>query len=154
MLKRRIHVDVWLGLILMGFSAFFLAESTKIIPVRSAQFPRFALGLFFLLAALLFIMGVIKVVKKSDIGDVRVDWKNVVGKAHIVYAMIVAYVVLFILTGFFPATIIFCPCIMLYYGIRKVKILFLVTAILALFVYLLFVVQLRVMLPVGILFGG
>jgi len=153
MLGRRIHIDVWLGLILMGFSAFFLAEATK-IPPGSAQFPKFALGLFFLLAALLFIMGVIKVAKKSDKGDVRVDWKNTVSKAHIVYAMIVAYVVIIVLIGFFPATIIFCPCLMLYYGIRKIKVLFLVTIILALFVYLLFVIQLRVFLPYGILFGG
>ena len=153
MLGRRVHVDIWLGLILMVFSAVFLAEATN-FPEGSAQFPKFVLGLFFLLAAILFALGAIRTAKKTYKGDVRVDWRGAVGKAHIVYALIVAYVILIVVIGFFPATIIFCPVIMLYYGIRSVKVLLLVTVIQALFIYLLFVVQLKVLLPHGILFGG
>ena len=153
MFGRRVHVDIWIGLILMAFSSFFLSESTK-FPEGSAQFPKFVLGLFFLLAALLFVVGAIRTVKKSSKGDVKVDWRNAVGKAHIVFAMIVAYTVLIVIIGFFPATIIFCPVIMIYYGVRSIKYLVLVTIIQALFIYLLFVVQLRVFMPYGILFGG
>ena len=153
MLGRRVHVDVWLGLILMAFAGFFLAEATH-FPEGSAQWPKFVLGLFFLLAAVLFALGAVRTVKNSNKGDVRVNWRGAVGKAHIVYALIVVYVVLIVVIGFFPATIIFCPAIMLYYGIRSIKVLFLVTVIQALFIYLLFVVQLKVQLPYGTIFGG
>ena len=153
MLGRRIHVDIWLGLILMAFSGVLMSEVMS-FPDKAAQFPRFVLGLFFLLASILFILGAIKTAKKSKKGDVKVDWKNAVGKAHIVYGLTIAYIILIVVIGFFPATIIFCPAIMLYFGIRKVKTLIIATVAQAVFVYLLFVIQLNVPFPAGIIFGG
>ena len=153
MLGRRFHVDIWLGLILMAFSGLLLSEAMR-FPDKAAQFPKFVLGVFFLLAAILFVSGAIKTAKKNSKGDVRVDWRNTVGKAHIVYALIVAYIILIVVVGFFPATIIFCPAIMFYFGIRKARMLVIATLAQALFVYLLFTLQLNVPFPSGIIFGG
>ena len=147
---RRIHVDVWLGLILMAFSAFFWSESFK-FPFGTG-FPRVFLGIFLLMSTLLFVMGIIKTVKKISKGDVKVDWRNAIPRSQGIWGILVGYVILIHVIGFFPATIIASPAIMLFYGVRKIKSLVLVTVFLTLFVYLLFVLQLRVILPRGILF--
>jgi len=146
---KRINTDVWFGLGLMAFSAFFFAESRK-FPAGSAQFPGFVLGGFFLLCVILFVQGVIKTTR--NISDKGLN-RSAVGKAHIAFAIIIAYVILIVVVGFFPATVVFCPAIMLYYGLRKIKILILVTVIQALFIYFIFEVQLRIPLPAGIIFG-
>ena len=146
---KRINLDVWFGLCLMAFSAYFFAESRK-FPAGSAQWPAFVLGGFFLLAMILFVQGVIKTTK--NISEKGVS-KSAVAKAHIAFAIIAAYVILIAVIGFYPATAVFCPAIMLYYGLRKIKILLLVTVIQALFIYLIFEVQLKIPLPSGIIFG-
>ena len=150
---RRIHADSWLGLILMAFAGFFLNETAKLPVAGAAQFPRVVLILFFIMAAILFTGGIVRTVKKSGKGDVEINW-NVAGKAHIMYALIVAYIAMIMIIGFSPATVIICPAIMVFFGIRRVRVLLLCTVGLTLFIYLLFVVQLRVFLPIGIIFGG
>ena len=54
--------------------------------------------------------------------------------------------------GFFSASILFMPAVMLYMGYRKPIPLVCVTAGMLAFIYVLFVVQLKVKLPDGILF--
>ena len=151
MQKRKIHTEVWLGLIVMIFSGFFWSESFK-FPVGTG-FPRVFLGVFFFMAVILFVIGIIKTVKNISKGNVNLDWKNAIPKAHGVWGIMLGFVIMINIIGFFPATLIASPGIMLFYGVRKIKVLVLVTVILTLFVYLLFVVQLRVQLPRGILFN-
>ena len=150
MLKRRIHVDVWLGLILIVFTAFFWSESFK-FPVGTG-FPRVFLGVFLGMSTLLFVSGIIKTVKNDSKGDVKIDWKNTVPKSQGVWGIMVTYVIMINVIGFFPATLLATPSTMLYFGVRKIKLLVLFTLILTLFIYFVFAVQLRLRLPVGILF--
>jgi hypothetical protein len=149
MIQKKIHinVNVYLGAILTGFSGFFFYEATRIRNKGSAQFPKVVLGAFLLLSIFLLALGICKTVKNSINGNIKIDWKNQTLKSHIVYALIILFVVLMKFIGFFPAMIIWAPLFMLFYGIRNIRILILVTLSLAAFIYVLFVMQLGVQFP-------
>ena len=146
MQRKKIHIDVFLGILLTALSGYFLYQAFQIHP-GSAQFPKFVLGLFLLLSAMLLTSGIIKVFTGSSKNDVKIDWKNATLKSHIVYGLIVLFVVMMVTIGFFPALVIWCPIIMFCYGIRNIKILAMVTLCLSLFIYVLFVMQLKVQMP-------
>ena len=152
MFGRKIHVEVWIGLGLMAFTLFFLSETAKF--PKGTNFPQVVLGIFFLLAAILFVLAIVKTARNISKGDVKLEWGTKILKAHGIWGIMAGYVIMIIVIGFFPATIIASPVLMLYFGIRKIKVLVLVTIIMTLLVYFVFVIQLRSPLPVGILFGG
>jgi hypothetical protein len=96
--KRKIHTDVWLGLTVMALSGFFWSESFK-FPVGTG-FPRVFLAVFFFMAMILFVLGIIKTVKKISKGNVKLDWKNAIPKAHGVWFIMAGYVIMINIIGF------------------------------------------------------
>ncbi len=62
------------------------------------------------------------------------------------------YILLITLVGFFPATILFFIAYLLYMGIKGVIKYVLIISIFSAFVYVVFIMQLRVFLPSGLLF--
>ena len=68
------------------------------------------------------------------------------------YAFIAAYAILIPIIGFFTSTGIFMLAMMFYLGYRKWHVMILVTAGIELGIYVLFVEQLMVRIPHGILF--
>lgn len=145
---RKISRDVWIGIGLMAFSGYFLFEATK-IPGGAGEFPEGVLTIFLILSALMTIMGVGKTIdptreKKSDKAEIHFFE---IKSPLVVFLITFLYILLIGKIGFFIATTLFIPVIMLYYGVRKYWQILLTTAGLDVFVYVLFVRLLSVVLP-------
>ena len=143
--KRKINSDVIIGVILMLFSAFFLWESGK-MHVGAARFPRLVLVTFLIMSAVLIVVGIRKTVypalaKKSDLSF------NVIRTPVMAFALIIGYLMLLNMFGFFISTAVFTPTFMIYFGMRRIMPLVLMTVSLNLFVYILFVRMLNVYIP-------
>ena len=69
----------------------------------------------------------------------------------VVLAAMIAYVALINVLGFFVTSILFVPGLIYYMGLRSWRAVLLPSVVLLVFVYVLFVTQLRVPLPTGIL---
>ena len=145
--KRKINIDVFIGIILTAISVFFFMETRKLHPV-AARFPTVVYTLFIGMSVLVFILGVWKTLKPERAlkSDTLFNFK-VIQKPLVVFAIVAGYMVLMNFTGFFISTIIFVPVLMFYYGVRSIRTIILTNIGLNLFVYLLFVRVLRVFLP-------
>ena len=145
--KRKINIDVYIGIALALVSAFFLWETGRLRP-GAAQFPRMVLVAFLALSILVAALGVRKTLnpalaKKSDFG-LSFD---IAKMPVIAFAFIVLYLVLLNTVGFFIATTIFTPMFMVLYGARKILPIAATTVGLNLFVWVLFVRILNVFIP-------
>jgi len=145
--KRKINIDVYIGIALALVSAFFLWETGRMRP-GAAQFPRMVLMTFLALSVLIAALGVRKTLnpalaKKSDF---ELSF-NVAKMPILAFAIIAIYLVLINTVGFFIATTIFTPLFMLFYGARKIVPMVATTVGLNLFVWVLFVRILNVFIP-------
>ncbi|MDR3200342.1 MAG: tripartite tricarboxylate transporter TctB family protein [Spirochaetales bacterium] len=145
--KRKINNDVYIGVLLAAVSAFFLFETTKIHPV-AAQFPRVMIVVLLIMSALLTLMGVRKTLRPELAlkSDTLLKFR-IVRTPLVVFGIVVFYMILIKFIGFFIATLIFVPVLMVFYGVKSVRVLILTDVLLNLFVYGLFVRLLKVMLP-------
>ena len=129
MQKSRIQ-DLVIGLIAIAIGVFLLLNSLK-FPDTTKQFTWFVLFVFIGLGLILVITSLINAKKP---GGQEVDAKT------------------FNKIGFFVASVIFMPVTMLYMGYRKPLPIIFVTGGMLAFVWLLFVFELKVRLPQGLLF--
>ena len=145
--KRKINNDVFIGIFLVLFSAFFLRETTQ-LHAGAAQFPRMLFVVLLIMSIVVVIFGVRKTLKPelAQKGDFDFTLK-VVKNPFIAFALIVLYIVLFNTIGFFVSTTIFIPLFMVFYGARKIVPIVATTVGINLFVWVLFVRLLNVFLP-------
>lgn len=146
--KHKLNIDVIIGVILMLFSGIFLYESYK-LNVIAGQFPKIIFTVLLIFSALLTLFGIRKTIHpeltlKSDtlLYDIKV-----IRTPLAVFAIVFVYIVLMKFIGFFIATLLFVPVIMLYFGIRSIRTIILTDILLNLFVYVFFVKVLNVILP-------
>ncbi|MGI6029075.1 MAG: tripartite tricarboxylate transporter TctB family protein [Candidatus Heteroscillospira sp.] len=143
--------EVWLGLGLVGFSLFFLQQSSN-LNARAQQYPKIILSVLLVLSAALLIQGVYYSFKPENYqkrygkSTKSIEW-GVVTKPLFVFGTTVIYLILFYYINFFVATAVFVPAIMFLFGQRKVLPILLTTVGLELFVYLVFVLLLKVYFP-------
>ena len=147
MKKRKILKEVWIGLGLTLFSLFFLSEANKLMKA-AAKYPKFILTTLLTLSAALLVQSIFyslfpdkqkKQAAPLELGALKFPM--------LVTAAIILYVVLFNVTNFFVATVIFVPLMMLLYGERRMLRILLGTVGLELFVWLVFVQLLNVYFP-------
>ena len=141
---KNIHADVWLGAILIIVAVWFYTLTGSFINPDAAVWPRIALIATMILSAMLLLRGIAETRKgeESPLGKLE-ELKGPM--AAIV--LIVIYAVIMNLFGFFVSTALFLPVAMFAMGSRNWKAIVGVTAGLELFVYVLFVVELKLRMP-------
>ena len=146
MQKTRIQ-DLVIGLVTIALGVFFWTYTPKFSDV-SKTFSRFVLALFIGLGVILCVISLINRNKPSGKEVSVKEFKNPL----LMYIIIVIYVLIMDKLGFFASTILFMPAVMLFMGYRKPIPMVCVTAGMTGFIYVLFVLELKVRLPQGILF--
>ncbi len=145
--KRKINMDVFIGIALALFSLYLLFE-TYSIKVESARFPRLIILLLLALSVVVIILGIRKTVRPEIVPeDESVVEFKIIRIPLIVFLMISVYIALINFIGFYLSTLLFIPVFMYYYGIKSIKTILLTDVLLNVFVYVLFSQMLNVILP-------
>lgn len=157
-MTRRLHHDTPVGLMIIIFSTIFFTQTFN-MTADAAKFPQGILMIFALFGVSVLVNGIKKTSKISK-GDEdqypegeeeRLQW-TVLKSPMITFVIVTIYIWLINIIGFFTATTLFTLLLMWYMG-AKGWMTYVFTAVgFNLFIYLLFVVQLNVQLPSGILF--
>ena len=154
-MKKVLHHDIYIGGILMAFAAFFFILTGE-FPKESSYFPRFFTCVLILISALIIWQGVQKTRRLwqgegAESGDapitgheLRQPMTGLIG--------IVAYIAAISLIGFFVSTGLFLLTYMWCLKIRSIPMLLISTLAVEVFIYVLFVMQLKLTMPAGILF--
>ncbi len=144
MSTQKLPMDVYAGIFLTLLGIVFYYLALELSP-EAAVFPKLVLAVFILLAAAMAVQGY-RAFKKTG------EAKNPLAFAGIkipllIFAFSTLYVVAMDFLGFCLATAAFVPGVALFYNNRKPLHIFIATAGLIAFIYLLFVVQLKLILP-------
>lgn len=145
------YSDVIIGIFLIIFAVGIFVMSNP-LPTQSATFPRIVAGIMIFLSALLIVSGTKKAkLYEESTGDEssanREVYKNVVKGAVLIFL----YILLMPTLGFFAATSAFIASFMLVYKERSIKKILLTVITLDVFIYFIFVAQLNVPLPQGLI---
>lgn len=152
-MKKRYAIvrEVWLGLGLVLFSAFFLQQCST-LNQNAAQYPKIILTVLLVLSAALLIQGIYytfnpeRYNNRYGKSNKSIRWSVVIHPLFVFGATLI-YLILFHYINFFVATAIFIPLIMWIFGERKILRMLLTVVGLELFVYLVFVELLNVYFP-------
>lgn len=144
--KKKLDIDVYIGIFLALFAGFFLYESFKLHEI-AAQFPKIILTILILLSIVLIIIGLRKTANpEADKSDIQLNLE-IIQAPMVVFVIIAIYIFLINIIGFYLSTIIFVPALMIYYGVKNIRLLLITNIALNLFIYGLFTQLLKVMLP-------
>lgn len=143
--KTRIQ-DLVIGIITVALGVFLWIQTVveKMEP-QSESFSRFVLGIFILLGVILIVISLINAKKPAGKEVTLKEFVN----PMIMFAIIVVYVLMLNVLGFFPATLLFMPAAMIYMGYKRPIPMICVTIGMNLFIWVLFVYSLKVRLPRG-----
>lgn len=147
--KRVYRQDIIAAIviILVGIAAFMLA---LVMPGKASMFPKIVSSGLMVLGVLMIAGSMMKIRKNTPTEETPAmlsEFKSPV----IVLALLVLYVLSVIYIGFYIATPAMLVCYMFLMGIRNIKTILITTAVVMVFVYILFTLQLGVPLPAGIL---
>ena len=120
----------------------FLFAQTMGMPSTPALFPRVCLILLTVLTVIMLYLDVRKYAKDHD-AESGVHWKEI-AVPLVAFAATVVYAVLFDLFGYFPATAVMLVGFMIALKVKPWWLILAITAGYALFIYLMFVVWLKV----------
>ena len=148
--KKFISNDVFFGFFAAVFAGIFLAQALQ-FPKSVSFFPSLALVFALIFSLWIAGMGIYKTIQTRE---GKADYTNPEMKKRpfILICTIAIYVFCMQRIGFFVTSAIYLPSAMLLFGQRKVLPIIVSTASVLLFVYWLFVIQLEVYMPSGILF--
>ena len=138
--------DLVIGLTTVALGVFFWTYTPDFSDV-SKRFSRFVLVLFIALGLVLCVTSILKAKEPAGKEVALEEFKN----PMIMFVLVTAYVILMSVLGFFTASALFMPAVMLFMGYRKPIPMICVTVGMLGFVYVLFVAWLKVRLPSGIL---
>ena len=153
-MRLTIHHDVYLGIVIILISGGMLVMATE-FPGETARFPRVILSAFGLFGLWILYKGIYKTRllsqgQEDKVADKPVKFSSMV-KPFICLLAVIGYAVGIKLLGFFTATTIFLVAFMYAAKLNDWKKIILVTVSMNVFIYLLFVQQLHVQLPAGLL---
>lgn len=154
-MKRHIHYDVVVGIVLMILSCSLFPMTLK-FPDTAGLFPQFILIVLFALGIYTLVHGIresrheqLLIQNGEEINSVF-NWNS--DKLPLAgYLIVVAYILAIKPIGFFVSTTIFMVVYMLFLKMKKPSVLILVTVGVDIFIYVLFVLELKLNLPSGIL---
>ncbi len=155
MKKKSLHYDIIVGAVLIVISAALFPQTFK-FPGTAGIFPQFILVVLAILGIYTLIYGIketkdtaAKAAAGEEVAPVF-SWAK--DKLPLLgYALIVVYILLIKPLGFFLSTTLFLVGYMWFLKIRKPLTLALVTVFTDVFLYVLFVILLKLNLPSGIL---
>lgn len=148
-MKLKMNKEIYLSTAIIAVCAWFYSLSQS-FPLVTRRYPQ---GLLMIIGILAVIEMVTKTIKISLSNEAPIK-KPITPliRAIIVAVMCVIYVFMLGHLGYFSSTIVFGLAFMFYLGLREPKTLIGVVVGMNLFIYLLFVVLLRVPMPQGLLF--
>lgn len=157
-LKRReygvkskfISNDIIIGALGAVASIVFGLQALQ-FPGASKYFPSFCLFALMVFSFFLVIEGITRTVRVRE-GKADYTASEAKRKPYILMACVALYVVCVERIGYFVSSLVFMPCCMYFFGQRKFKLMVAVTVGILAFLYWLFVYQLNLNLPSGILF--
>lgn len=154
-MKKHIHYDVAVGTVLILLSCVLFPMTFK-FPDTADMFPQFILAVLFALGIYTLFHGVRQtrkewgMLERGEEVEAAFSWKE--SKLPLAgYVIIVLYILAIKPIGFFVSTTVFMVAYMLFLNMKKPVVLIAVTLGVDLFVYFLFVMQLNLNLPSGIL---
>lgn len=154
---RQLHQDIYIGFVLILIGLFLFIETLDFTQ-DSANYPRGIIILFIFFSVLIIIEGFrkTKLMKEENVnlfeGEESPLNLSILKSPLFSIAFVIIYAVLIPTLGFFVSTLLFTIVFLWFMGVRKWQ-TYVYTAVgIDLFVYLLFVMQLNVRLPQGILF--
>lgn len=149
MSKRYFRQNLVAGLVVMavGAAAFLLTFG---MPGNAPIFPRVASTLLFLLGGILALLNGFAMWGRTDDDLKPVAFADFINPLYSLIIMI-GYAAAITLAGFYVATILMMIIYMLHLGVRSIKTVVGVTALVVVLVYLVFSLQLEVPLPKGFL---
>ncbi|WP_408007984.1 tripartite tricarboxylate transporter TctB family protein [Pseudalkalibacillus sp. A8] len=156
-MTRKIHQDIYVGLIIIAISIFLYIKTFNLIEA-AANYPRILLGLFIGFGIVILLGGLKKTrtLRNEEpieySGDEQPLNFNMLKSPLVTLGIVVVYVLLLSIIGFFPATILFMAVFLGFMKVRDWKAYLFTIGGLNLFIYLVFVLQLNVQLPKGIFF--
>jgi len=154
-MKRIIHHDVYIGILMILFSAFLFLK-TRGLPEQSAFFPKIILSLFVFFGILILILGIKKTKEFSSLDDKKIEEEifriSTIKTPMVALVIVLVYIAFLKIFGFFSSTSLFIIAFMYFYQVRSIKKIILTLIGINLCVYLLFVLQLNVSFPKGLLF--
>ncbi|WP_099157000.1 tripartite tricarboxylate transporter TctB family protein [Virgibacillus ndiopensis] len=157
---QRIHQDIYVSII-MFLVSIFLYIQTLDMNEDAVMAPRYLLYLLVFFAVLIVIGGIRKTKKmRAEVGDHNEMYDGeeepLTGKLlkspMITLLAVIAYAVVIKFLGFFPATVLFIAGFLWALKVKDWKSYAFTIVGLNLFIYLVFILQLNVQLPKGILF--
>lgn len=148
--KKFISNDVFLGFFTAVIAVIFLLQTLQ-FPENVRLLPGLALLLAFVFSLCIAGAGIYKTVQ---VRSGKADYTNPEMKKRpfILLGTIAIYVFCVQEIGFFVSSAVYLPCAMLLFGQRKVFPIIISTISVLLFIYWLFVMQLKVYMPAGFLF--
>ena len=147
---RNIHLDTFIGLLMLLVSGYFY-YLTQEIPPEPAEFPKLVLIILMVFSLVIMSKGILLSLQAKKKGQTVEQYFEKIRGPMFVYIALCVYVVLIELLGFFSSTTIASAFFMFLFGMRSYTKQFLVLIGINLFIYLLFVWQLKIVLPSGIL---
>lgn len=147
---RNIHIDVYIGLGLLLLSGFFYSVANG-MPPDPAQFPKWILAILIAFSLAIGLFGVKETIACRREGRAVKKHFEKINEPTIVFVGICTYAALIDFLGFFTASSLASVFFMLLFGLRSYVRILLVLIGLNAFVYALFVWQLKISLPSGLL---
>ena len=142
--------DIGVVAFMYAVCGVFLAMTLQLKKAAQA-YPLFTIGLLFGLTTL-YLIQMIRGARKNGVTSGLEDFKDFLPKQFFpVLGMVIVYLVLMYITGFYISTVVFMVACLLFLKVPKLHSLITVVAIVAL-VYCAFTLFLKVKLPVGLLF--
>ena len=146
MQKGRIQ-DLVIGVIALAIGIVMFIE-TKSFPDITKVYCRIVLIILIVIGAAMILTSLINA-KKPGPEEVHVkEWINPL----IIFAFVLVYVIMIDFIGFFVSSAIIMPVVMIFMGYKKPLPIILTTVGMLGFVYILFVTQLKLRMPQGLLF--
>lgn len=137
------NIDRAVAIVFMFISGYFFYQ-TFALPHDSVVYPRFIIGIMFLMALLLFIQSFMKQAGSGKDIFGHVVWKRFI----VVFVMTFSYIVFINLLGFFTSTFMYLGILMFLLRV-DLKVISLSVPIFLLILYLVFKTMLNVPLPQG-----
>lgn len=151
-MKAYLNQDVYVGLSLIIVSALFVFLTADLVG-EAKIFPLIFLVLNIVFSVFIIIKGFNRTNFNTDDDEEKIS-VTLIQKPLLLFLGTVLYTLFITWIGFFLATIIFLVSFIYLNKYKSHKVVFLTTLLTVIFVYLVFVYQLNVSLPSGILFGN
>jgi putative tricarboxylic transport membrane protein len=151
---KRIKADIIIFVFLCLVSVFLYIETLD-FPAGAETFPKVMLVIIFGLSAYQIIASALRkqLLKTNEqVGKEKQVDKKEIYNPYLIFVFSVIYALLITRLGFFTSTVVFIIGSTWYLGTRNLKTFVISTLGITVFIYFLFIMQLHVPLPKGILF--